>query len=450
MASKSSPAADGEKEEIFLQNYFLFLSQFSYDKAKDLADREKEAHKPVFGSSWGLFINSLSQFATAEKAYMSLGFLEHKGFFSRQRDSTLRNSYQTLTLEFHKVEDSVLNTDQEKYGLSHMAVEFEKLLGHLCGQLCQYLTARQRIMEFYAQIHLMGTQRNINFVDLTIVIKEIIETYSKSFHHPLLSSLRTNFIFECDIINHLLQAQILMSEWQYLPSLLELHQAHSKLNTWGATAQIKEHKKSTFGSSSKHGPFPQLYFWLLKYKAQLVSKFSLYFYDVLSKQSTPTEMKSLLSRTSDDFVTKIINFQKKTDATHISIVFDIQGVESTYAGPGYHFPGKFSEPPRGLAGFPAIFSYPGDKPLSHWPNVVMMISGQQPELHSQEKLNCLFDKSAQSTYFLTTVDTRMTMVVIFETKKGEKDSYINHFMSDLATQLKCTKLFSALKPGSKG
>ncbi|KAJ8321731.1 hypothetical protein KUTeg_000202 [Tegillarca granosa] len=362
----------------------------------------------------------MSQFATAEKAYMSLGFLEHKGFFSRQRDSTLRNSYQTLTLEFHKVEDSVLNTDQEKYGLSHMAVEFEKLLGHLCGQLCQYLTA------------------------------QIIETYSKSFHHPLLSSLRTNFIFECDIINHLLQAQILMSEWQYLPSLLELHQAHSKLNTWGATAQIKEHKKSTFGSSSKHGPFPQLYFWLLKYKAQLVSKFSLYFYDVLSKQSTPTEMKSLLSRTSDDFVTKIINFQKKTDATHISIVFDIQGVESTYAGPGYHFPGKFSEPPRGLAGFPAIFSYPGDKPLSHWPNVVMMISGQQPELHSQEKLNCLFDKSAQSTYFLTTVDTRMTMVVIFETKKGEKDSYINHFMSDLATQLKCTKLFSALKPGSKG
>lgn len=36
--------------------------------------------------------------------------------------------------------------------------------------------------------------------------------------------------------------------------------------------------------------------------------------------------------------------------------------------------------------------YSQDKPLSHWPNVVMMISGQQPELHSQEKLNCLFDK----------------------------------------------------------
>lgn len=42
-----------------------------------------------------------------------------------------------------------MNPEQGIYGLSHMAVEFEKLLGHLCGQLCQYLTARQRIMELY-------------------------------------------------------------------------------------------------------------------------------------------------------------------------------------------------------------------------------------------------------------------------------------------------------------
>ena len=42
------------------------------------------------------------------------------------------------------------------------------------------------------------------------------------------------------MINHLVSCQILMSEWQFLPSLLQLHQAHSKLLSWGASAQQRE------------------------------------------------------------------------------------------------------------------------------------------------------------------------------------------------------------------
>lgn len=45
---------------------------------------------------------------------------------------------------------------------------------------------------------------------------------------------------ECDSISHLLQAQMLMCEGEFLTSLLQLHQAHSKLTSWGSSAQAKE------------------------------------------------------------------------------------------------------------------------------------------------------------------------------------------------------------------
>lgn len=51
-----------------------------------IQDKERDLYKATFGSSWGLFLLSLSHFAVAEKNYMSLGFLEQKGFFTRSKD----------------------------------------------------------------------------------------------------------------------------------------------------------------------------------------------------------------------------------------------------------------------------------------------------------------------------------------------------------------------------
>lgn len=46
-------------------------------------------------------------------------------------------------------------------------------------------------------------------------------------------------------------------------------------------------------------------------------------------------------------------------------------------------------------------------------------------------------------------DPRMTLVVIFDSKKSEKDSHITNFVSDLALQLRCNKVFANLKPNAK-
>ena len=48
------------------------------------------------------------------------------------------------------------------------------------------------------------------------------------------------FSLECDCITHLLQAQINIESCRYLPALLELFAAHSKLNTWQSLITAKD------------------------------------------------------------------------------------------------------------------------------------------------------------------------------------------------------------------
>ncbi|XP_046350661.1 KICSTOR subunit 2-like isoform X1 [Haliotis rufescens] len=451
-SSSTSSTPSGPKEETLLENYFLLLSQFAFDKAKELSEKDKDVHKLSTAASWGTIIQCLSQLAAAEKMYMSLTFLGQKRFnpIGRAREN-LRNNYQFLVQEFQRI-DSLSQTPVT------LRSDLDILLAHLSGQLSHYLTARQRLMDLYEQISSVAVHRNVSFDDLVTMVTDIIQAHSRGFHHPLLSPLKSSFSLECDVMRHLLEAQILMSEWQCLPSLLQLHQAHTKLASWANMAAIKEPaskdkptpSKKGFVSTSKASVQTGVYHWLARFKGLLVAKFSLYFYEVLSKQAVPVEMKSWASKTTDDFIGKITSFQKKCDAFNVSLVLDSHGLKDTYKGPGYHHPNKITEAPEGLNTFPAILSIPGERPTSHWPNVVMMISDKNtPDLSNQDKVNCFYDKRAQSTYFISRVDPRIYLVVVFETKKSEKDSYVTNFMNDLSLQLRCSKILSSLKPGSK-
>jgi hypothetical protein len=46
-------------------------------------------------------------------------------------------------------------------------------------------------------------------------------------------------------------------------------------------------------------------------------------------------------------------------------------------------------------------------------------------------------------------DPRMMLVVVFDSKKDEKESHIRNFVFDLALQLRCNKGFADLKPNTK-
>ena len=50
---------------------------------------------------------------------------------------------------------------------------------------------------------------------------------------------------------------------------------------------------------------------------------------------------------------------------------------------------------------------------------------------------------------MSTTDPRMTLVVIFDNKKAEKETHITNFVFDLALQLRCNKVFANIKPNMK-
>ncbi|PIK36744.1 putative UPF0536 protein C12orf66-like, partial [Apostichopus japonicus] len=136
---------------------------------------------------------------------------------------------------------------------------------------------------------------------------------------------------------------------------------------------------------------------------------------------------------------------KKTDANYIILVFDTHG--SQYTGHGYHFPVGFTEPPTGLDSFPAVFSYPRDKPIHLWPNVVMLLS--ESSGGNVERPTYCYDMQQQITYFIIKVDIKMSLLLVFEAKKSEKDTNISNFLQDMASCLRGTRLLSNLRQGSK-
>ncbi|GFO33338.1 upf0536 protein c12orf66 [Plakobranchus ocellatus] len=292
----------------------------------------------------------------------------------------------------------------------------------------------------------------VSFEDLVMMCEEIMKENIKKFHHPLLGPIRTVFSYECESLCHLMQAQILMSMWSYLSCVMQLHEAHTKLNSWAAMIPSKE-VKSAFGArSTKTQIFPPLHSWLTKFKAILLSKFGLYFYDVLAKQTMPSLLKANLSKTSEDFVGKIHTFQKKSDAQCIYLVLESQGLNSQVKEGGYHHPKKYMEKPQGMETYPPIFAYPVDRIVNpaHWPNIVMMMNSSA---HQGDKLKVFYDKASdkrpQTSYFIIRVDPHIWLVSIFDSKKSEKDSTINSFMTDMALQLRCHTVLASLKSFSK-
>lgn len=441
-----------DNEESILQGLLVYFSKFSYDKAKEQADKERDLSRFSGSPVWQSLLSCVAQLASVEKLYMNLSFLTAKGFL--RKESSVRASYESLNLELSELGSERrrgLGTNGNPPPTSSGAPGSpccDGILRHLCSHLVLFIKARLQMIAFYEKLLEASMCRLMNFEELLSQVTEIGQKNSRNFHHPILTPIKTNFTYECDILIHLLRSQLEMQHWRFLPSLIHLHDAHSKLNSWHSAIQPKETKKYGFGSSFlKSSPLPVLYQWLWQTKAAFVSKFSLYFHETLAAQSSPAEMKALISRQGQacDYVSKIQSFQRKSDAVSVCLVFEAAGIED-YQGAGYHHPQELLPAPKGLDSYPAIFSYPSNKCQDRWPSIVMRITDRSNEAALLDGVVCFFDQQIGSTYFLCRVDPKVTIVVVFDTKKSEKDSYIRDFIYDLALQLRCNKVFTNLKP----
>ncbi|XP_032822527.2 KICSTOR subunit 2 isoform X1 [Petromyzon marinus] len=459
-----------------LQAFFSHVGGFACDRAKDYIEREKESSSRGGGGgvAWASLLSALAHLAATERAYHSMTFLGQKpegdvpflllrwfeggqSFFSRK--DTLRSMYGSLCSELRRVTGSGTQAAAGSGGSGggNAAVHSEDVLGHLAEQLGHLVQSRQEMADLYEKLHGLSLGRNAAPDELLASLGAITQKFSSRVHHPVLSALSSSFQHETEALGHLLRAQRDVSSWLFLPALLELHAAHAKLGAWASRgserardgAAAPQRKPLFGGAAQRAAPTPHLHQWMVKYKTFLLAKFSFYFHEALSRQAGG-EMKSLTAKTSPDFFGKVSSFIKKTDAANVSLILDTRGLEDSFKGHGYHYPGSYPEGFKVPAeGFVPVLSLPSERTAMHWSALSMVLAERASELACAERVVHDYDEKAQSTYYLARPEPRFTIAVVYESRRSEKDSGVHAFLLETAAALKHSKPFASLKPGSK-
>ncbi|CAH0560805.1 unnamed protein product [Brassicogethes aeneus] len=397
-----------EREDEFLHTYFTHVSQLCYDKAKEHIEKEKDPK--CTASTWNLFLNILPQLALAEKSYLDIGFLQtkHKSFL--RKDNSLKSVYETLRSDLKKIEDN----------------KCDKTISTYCQNIVQFISARINLIDLYEQIYSMGVNQQLKYDEILHNIDQLMQKYSLEFTDIALIPAKAVFTLECEILEQLFKALTELQKLQFLPSLALCHGAHTRLAAWENKIQCRETWK--IGYVFKGNPLPSLFQWLQKLKGTVLSKFSLYFHDTLAQQTTPIDMRQLCSKLLHDHYQKIFSFQRKYDAACVILMSDNQVCCDT----------------TDYDSFPIIVSYPPRSP-PQLETILKMLSETANELMSKDKIIYKFSSQGQCTYILSTVEPNIYVVILFESKKSERDAYIGNFITDLCLNLRCTKVFSSLK-----
>ena len=330
------------KEESVLESFFLFLSNFSHDRAKDAVSQESS-----------LLSTSLGQLALAEKQYLSLAFLQPRtSVFQVRKEPPLRTLYQSL------------HTD-----LSSLSQPW-------AGQAAKLVRLRAGMVEVYERLSGCGGGQAPPYGEVTRSLAGLVEELGEGGEESPLAPWWAVVTFEVQALLDLLSAALAMQTWDFFPSLLLLTRGCSLLQQWEEVVAAREARKMSFASSLLRGVTgwvePHLYLWLAKLKASLLSKFSLYFHSTLAKQTSPQELQRLSSRLAVDQAARLAAAQRKLDAQAVVLVY--AGLEQGDCGrPGYRHPTAHQGSPTGLECFPPVYCCPA-LPDHLYPGLVMTLT----------------------------------------------------------------------------
>ncbi|XP_020277670.1 UPF0536 protein C12orf66 homolog [Pseudomyrmex gracilis] len=424
-----------DHEDEFLNIFFTQVAQLCSDKAKETVEKEKESCKQMQMGPWGMLLIHLPQVAVAERSYADLGFLhtKNKGFL--RKDNSLKTVYESLKADLKRLEEMTKGTNS-----------IGATVASVSSQLCQFITARIQLIDFYEKMYNMNISSKVmKHQELLQCIEGIIKCHLVSCSHLALTAIKTSLILECEILEQLMTAQVEVQNWRFLPTLMALYAAQTRMSAWERTLQSKESWKLGFGATFlKANQQPALYQWLVKLRSAILAKCSLYFYTTLSQQTNAGEMRSVMSKQNVDYYHKIQSFQRKHDVLAVLIIFDSRGAENS--GSGYRHPGRGAE---SFECFPIVVCCPStfvQKPSAHLDNIQAKIKERHAELLAMDKV--IYHKNGKDScsYAFYNIDPRMTLVVAFENgKQRDKETHITLFMTDLSMHIRCNKVYESLK-----
>lgn len=118
------------RERAILESFFTQLGMFSFDRAKDYVEKEKDSSKSA-GAVWAALLAALAHLAAAEKAYHNMTFLGQK----MGKKSSAYNQYKLfdrLTKGFFKPRDSLKNSIKNSIAPGNMTKTSQCIINISC------------------------------------------------------------------------------------------------------------------------------------------------------------------------------------------------------------------------------------------------------------------------------------------------------------------------------
>ena len=319
----------------------------------------------------------------------------------------------------------------------------DKLISHICCQLLNFIQARLDLIDVYDKLIEASNKKFLSVDGIAFRLSMLCRQYHKFFHHPLLEPIKDGITLECESLMTLIKATIDMQHWRYLPTLYDLQDAQSKLNYWATNTFNKEATRRRF-KVSKTQTAPRLYEWLCKFKDFLVAKFTLYFHATLSKHFPTNSFKSVCSKLTVDYYSRLSSVQRKVDALFVALMYDVSN-EKDFRGVGYHFPSKDYQQPQGKNTLQPMVVIPNEaKPRLHGlqAEIYMIVMTNQQTMLKDGHYQ-FHDNIKKLTYSIARPDMNVVLVTVCDGQKLDRDTSVRMFSQEFTNQFAFSNVFIA-------
>ncbi|CAF0756892.1 unnamed protein product [Adineta ricciae] len=436
------------------ERYFSYLAILSFDKAKELLDKEG-------GRMSSDFLPYLQMLVQYERSYHNFGFIVGpKGNLSNvRRDKSLSQCYSDLHMSLIEVQTN----GKSNISTQASADEVKEInyIEQLTAGLITFFSIRTSLMKLYEQIS-TAVRRNEHNVRLEGYLDEatsISQLDMSALNIPVLHSLRRLLKHEIDCLLLLIQSYVYICEYQYMDGISSLHHMHCVLSNWNENIENQQNANHRFTLSSssalsffKSSTKPALYTFFLKFHELLVAKFTLYFTDILLEYGGP-EAKTPMSKTNPEFSTRIAQFSRRSNVEWITLILHTktQRTCSSQFQPINNNNSLASATSGDDSAYRIIFGYPSK--LHSTDDIAQQIL-KKVEINTEtlingEKMFYNGDANQLKTYFLQNIDPRITLALVFASHRQERDTTITNFLSELLDLLRGSRQLLYFKTAPK-
>ena len=216
------------KEDPTLESYFVYISNFSHDKAREVIEKERDSSRGSSGSSWSQLVSVLINLSTAEKTYHSLTFLTPRsGSVFLRKEQSLKSVYQSLIVDCRNAMEAGSATDHKSE------------LSPVCDDLARIFQVRAQMIDIYERLCNLTTLAFLSdpfseaIPSLTTIIAELKKNQSN-----VSASWIVVLKYEVGILLDLLSLILTMQEFNFFDSIMLLQRAGETLNKWDEVVQV--------------------------------------------------------------------------------------------------------------------------------------------------------------------------------------------------------------------